>query len=103
MQFYSLNKQSPDVNFKDATINGQAPDKGLYFPITIPQVRKELIDNIENISNEEIAFEVIKPYVGNTITENELYSIVKETVNFSIPLVKVTDDNFSLELYHGPT
>ena len=103
MQFYSLNKQSPDVNFKDATINGQAPDKGLYFPITIPQVRKELIDNIENISNEEIAFEVIKPYVGNTITENELYSIVKETVNFSIPLVKVTDDIFSLELYHGPT
>ena len=103
MQFYSLNKQSPDVNFKDATINGQAPDKGLYFPKTIPQVRKELIDNIENISNEEIAFEVIKPYVGNTITENELYTIVKETVNFSIPLVKVTDDIAALELYHGPT
>jgi threonine synthase len=103
MQFYSLNKQSPNVNFKDATINGQAPDKGLYFPETIPQVKKELINNIENISDEAIAFEVIKPYVGNAITEDDLYNIVTETVNFSIPLVKVTEDIFSLELYHGPT
>ena len=103
MQFYSLNKKSPNVNFKDATINGQAPDKGLYFPKTIPQVKKELIKNIENINNEAIAFEVIKPYVGNAIAEDDLYNIVTETVNFSIPLVKVTDDIFSLELYHGPT
>jgi len=103
MQFYSLNKKSTDVDFKTATINGQAPDKGLYFPKTIPQLRKELISNMENISNEDIAFEVIKPYVGNTISDNDLYDIVKETINFSIPLVKVTDDIFSLELYHGPT
>ncbi len=103
MQFYSLNKISPNVNFKDATVNGQAPDKGLYFPENIPQIKKELIANIENISNEEIAFEVIKPYVGNTINQADLFSIVKETVNFPIPLVKVTDDIFSLELYHGPT
>lgn len=103
MNFYSLNKQSPQVNFKAATINGQAPDKGLYFPEQIPQVKKELISNIENISNEEIAFEVIKPYVGDTISTADLFNIVKETVNFSIPLVKVTDTISSLELYHGPT
>jgi threonine synthase len=103
MQFYSLHKKSPSVNFKDATINGQAPDKGLYFPETIPQLKKEWINNIETISNEEIAFEVIKPYVGNAINENDLFSIVKETINFDIPLVKVTDNISSLELYHGPT
>jgi threonine synthase len=103
MQFYSLNKKSPSVNFKYATINGQAPDKGLYFPETIPQLKKEWIDNIENISNEEIAFEVIKHYVGNAINENDLFNIVKETINFNIPLVKVTDHISSLELYHGPT
>lgn len=103
MQFYSLNKKSPDVNFKDATINGQAPDKGLYFPHHIPQVSKELIANIESISNEEIAFEVIKPYVGDTIAENDLRRIASETVNFSIPLVNVNDSISSLELYHGPT
>lgn len=103
MQFYSLNKKSPDVNFKDATINGQAPDKGLYFPHEIPQVKKELIENIENISNEEIAFEVIKPYVGDTVSATDLHRIVSETVNFSIPLVNVNENIASLELYHGPT
>lgn len=103
MQFYSLNKKSPDVNFKDATINGQAPDKGLYFPHHIPQVNKALIENIENISNEEIAFEVIKPYVGETIGEDDLRCIASETVNFPIPLVSVNENISSLELYHGPT
>ncbi|NOT94109.1 threonine synthase [Ferruginibacter sp.] len=103
MNFYSLNKKSPNVNFKEATINGQAPDKGLYFPEIIPQVKNELISNIENISNEEIAFEVIQPYVGDSIVTNDLLNIVKETVNFSIPLIQVTNDIFSLELYHGPT
>ncbi len=103
MQFYSLNKQSADVNFKQATINGQAPDKGLYFPKTIPPLRKELLKDIENSSNADIAFEVIKPYVGNAIADEELYDIVKETINFPIPLVPVSEHIFSLELYHGPT
>jgi len=103
MNYYSTNKQSPPVNFKEATILGQAPDKGLYFPEIIPQVEKKLIDEIENLSNEEIAFNVIKPYVGNEIPDDKLFQIVTETVNFPIPLVKLTDEISSLELFHGPT
>jgi threonine synthase len=103
LNYYSLNKQSPIASFKEATILGQAPDKGLYFPESIPQVEKNLISNIENISNEEIAFRVIKPYIGNEIAEDELYHIVSETVNFPIPLVHVSDSISSLELFHGPT
>lgn len=103
MKYYSTNKQSPIVDFREATIKGQAPDKGLYFPETIPQVDKELIENIENYSNEEIAFRIIKPYVGGTIDDKKLKEIVSETINFSIPLAKVNDDIFSLELFHGPT
>ena len=103
MKYYSLNKQSPVVDFTAATIQGQAPDKGLYFPQTIPQVSKELIEKIENYSNEEIALEVIAPYIGDTIPKAELERIVNETVNFEIPLVKITEDIFSLELFHGPT
>ena len=103
MKYYSLNKQSPIASFKEATILGQAPDKGLYFPESIPQVDKDLISNIENISNEEIAFRVIKPYVANEIAEDELYRIVSETVNFPIPLVQVSENISSLELFHGPT
>lgn len=103
MKYYSTNKQSQIVDFKEATIQGQAPDKGLYFPETIPQVEKELIENIDKISNEEIAFRVIKPYVGNTITDEKLFQVVSETVNFPIPLVKVNESISSLELFHGPT
>jgi threonine synthase len=103
MKYYSLNKRSPVVDFATATILGQAPDKGLYFPDTIPQVSKTLIENIENYSNEAIAMEVIGPYIGDAIPKDVLERIVSETVNFEIPLVKITDNIFSLELFHGPT
>jgi len=103
MKYYSTNKNSELASFKEATIKGQAPDKGLYFPETIPQVDKGLLGNIEELSNETIAFNVIKPYVGNEIEEKDLLRIVSETVNFPIPLVKVNEQIFSLELFHGPT
>ncbi|WP_276502036.1 threonine synthase [Terrimonas pollutisoli] len=103
MKYYSTNKQSPLVDFKEAAIQGQATDKGLYFPESIPQLDKDLINSIENFSNEEIAFRVIKPYVGDTIPDEKLFQIVKETVSFPIPLVKVNDTISSLELFHGPT
>ncbi len=103
MQYFSTNKISSTVNFKEATINGQAPDKGLYFPEKIPVINKDLIKNIERYSNEAIAYEVIKPFVGDCISETILKNIVEETVNFSIPLIPVTENIFSLELFHGPT
>jgi threonine synthase len=103
MKYYSLNKQSPDVDFKEATIKGQAPDKGLYFPHTIPVHEPAFFDNIAQYSNEEIAFRLIQPYVGGTIPDDTLHTIVKETINFPIPLVRVNESIFSLELFHGPT
>jgi threonine synthase len=103
MQYYSLNKQSPNVDFKTATINGQAPDKGLYFPENIPQLSKEWFEDIANKTNEQIAYDVIQPYVGDAINVADLQEIVKETINFEMPLVKITDIIFSLEMYHGPT
>jgi threonine synthase len=103
MKYYSTNKQSALVDFKEAAIRGQAPDKGLYFPEQIPQVKKEIIDGIESLSNEEIAFNVILPYVEDTIPEDKLRQIVSETINFPIPLVQVNESIWSLELFHGPT
>ncbi len=103
MDYFSLNKKAQDVSFKEATINGQAPDKGLYFPKNIPQLNKEWLANIEKNSNEQIAFDVIKPYIGDCITAEDLYNIVTETINFTIPLKEITNSIFSLELYHGPT
>jgi threonine synthase len=103
MKYYSTNRQSPLVDFREAAIRGQAPDKGLYFPERIPAVSKELIDGMEDLSNEEIAFDVIRPYVGETIPDDNLRQIVNETINFPIPLVQVDERIWSLELFHGPT
>ncbi|MFT3751222.1 MAG: threonine synthase [Agriterribacter sp.] len=103
MKYYSLNNQSPEVNFKEATIKGQAPDKGLYFPKSLPKLGKSWVDSIDKKSNEDIAFDVIQPYTGEDIPEADLRRIVKETIDFSIPLVKVTGNIYSLELFHGPT
>jgi threonine synthase len=103
LKYYSTNKKSPLVSFKEATIKGQAPDKGLYFPESIPVLPEDLIKGIENISNEEIAFRVIRPFIGDEMPDEKLHEIVSETLNFPIPLVKVNETISSLELYHGPT
>jgi threonine synthase len=103
MKYYSLNRNSPDVNFREATILGQAPDKGLYFPEIIPVLPSAFIEKIEDYSKEEIAFEVIAPYVADSIPGDELKQIISETINFKFPLHQVTEEIFSLELFHGPT
>jgi threonine synthase len=103
MQYFSTNHQSAEVDFRQATINGQALDKGLYFPQRIPKLETSLISNIESYSNSEIAYQVMKPYVGDSIPEGVLRQILSETINFDIPLVAITENMFSLELYHGPT
>lgn len=103
MKYFSLNKQSPVVDFKEATILGQAPDKGLYFPERIPVHTTNFIDQLKNLSKEEIAFRVMEPFVGNAIPADELYRIVSETVNFPFPLKSIQPNIGSLELYHGPT
>ena len=103
MQYYSTNRESPKVDFKAATINGLAPDRGLYFPTTIPPLSPQLLKNLRNYSDTDIAFEVIKPYVGESIPVTKLRQIVEETISFPIPLVKVNDRISSLELFHGPT
>lgn len=103
MKFYSTNKKSPAVDFREATIKGQAPDRGLYFPEQVPSLPESFITGLKNKSKEDIAFTVIKPYVGESIPDEDLYRIVSETVNFDFPLVKVSDSAYSLELFHGPT
>lgn len=103
MNFYSLNKIAPNVTFKDAVIKGLAPDKGLYFPEKITSLNKEFLNHIENFSNKEIAFEVIKQFVADEIPEKELKEIIEETVNFDFPIVSIEENIATLELFHGPT
>ena len=103
MKYISLNHNSQPVNFKTALINGLAPDKGLYFPEKIINLPKKIIDNIKTIDDTELCYEVIKDYIGNDFTEDELIKIIQKTIDFKIPLKKVENSIFSLELFHGPT
>lgn len=103
MKYFSLNKQSPIVNFREATLLGQAPDKGLYFPERIPVHTPTFIEQLKNLSKEDIAFSVMERFVGDTIPAEELFRIVSETVNFPFPLKSIEENIASLELYHGPT
>jgi len=103
MNYYSLNKKAPNTSFKEAVVRGLAPDKGLYFPKSITPLSKEFFDNIETLSNTEIAFETIKQFVLPEIPEAELKRIVEETLSFDFPIVMLNDNISTLELFHGPT
>ena len=103
MKYYSLNHKSSNVSFKEAVVNGLAPDRGLYFPEEITPLSEEFIKNIGDYSNEDIAFKAIEQFVGNEIPKEVLQQIVVETINFDFPVVQVEENIGALELFHGPT
>ena len=103
MRYYSLNNSSPLSSFKKAVQNGIAPDRGLYFPEKITPISKDFIKNISDYSNEEIAYEVIKQFIGDEIPDTNLKEIIKKTISFDFPVVNLDENIGSLELFHGPT
>lgn len=103
MKFYSINNKAHKLGFGEAVIQGLSADKGLYFPENIPQLSKEFIQELPNISKEEIGMEVMRPFVSEDFSEQDLQRIVTETLDFDFPLKEVSSNIFSLELFHGPT
>lgn len=103
MLYFSTNNGSIRASFSEAVLKGQPDDLGLYFPEDVSRVSRELTNGLRAMSNAQIAFEVVRPYVGGTIPDDILLNICSETVDFPFPLVRVTDRIFSLELFHGPT
>jgi len=103
MIYSSLNNNSSKVSFKEAVISGLAPDKGLYFPEKIPKLQNSFIKNIEDLTEYEIAYESILPFIKSDIPKNELKKIIYETLSFKFPLIKISENIHSMELYHGPT
>lgn len=103
MKYYSLHHKSPISTFKNAVVQGLAKDRGIYFPDNITKLSNDFIENISDYTNHEIAYEVIKQFVGDEIPAEKLKEIIEKTVSFDFPLVKVDDNIASLELFHGPT
>ena len=103
MKYFSLNYNSKSTLFHNAVKRGLAPDRGLYFPETIPQLPQSFFNGIEKMSIPEMAYRVIKPYVGNKFLKEKLMEIVKETLDFDFPIIDITDNIAALELFQGPT
>lgn len=103
MNFYSLHKNAPVVSFKDAVINGIAPDKGLYFPESIPPLPPFFFDRIEEMPHTDIAFTAIRPFVTQDIPDTILREVLEMVLDFDFPVVPIEDRVGSLELFHGPT
>ena len=103
MKFYSLNSYPKTVCFKEALLNSLAPDKGLYFPLKIPKLSENFTSNFHNNSRVSIALELIYPFLESEIESNDLALILEDTLSFEFPLVRLDENTYILELFHGPT
>ena len=103
MLYRSLNGHHKKVNFETAVKNGLAEDGGLFFPEKISPINNEFIKNLDKYSNIDIAHEVIKQFIGDSINEKDLKEILSNTVDFDFPLIDLGNNIYSLELFHGPT
>ena len=103
MKYYSTNKQAPLATLHEAVVKGLAGDRGLYMPESIKVLPQSFYDNICEMSFQEIAFAVAQAFFGEDVAEDDLRNIVYDTLSFDCPVAKVTDDIYSLELFHGPT
>lgn len=103
MKYYSTNKKAPLASLHEAVVKGLAPDKGLYMPEKIKKLPQDFFDNIENMSFQEIAYRVADCFFGEDVDAESLKKIVYDTLAFDVPAVKVEENIYSLELFHGPT
>ena len=103
MKYYSTNHQVSDATLQEAVVKGLASDKGLFMPYEIKALSQSFYDQIENLSFQEIAYQVADAFFGEDIPAETLKQIVYDTLNFDAPVVKVKENIYSLELFHGPT
>ena len=103
MQYYSTNGKAPLATLEEAVVRGLAPDKGLYMPQEIRPLPQEFFDNIENMSFQEMSYQVAHNFFGDDVDAESLREIVFDTLAFETPIIRVEDNIYSLELFHGPT
>ncbi|MBK8148916.1 MAG: threonine synthase [Acidobacteria bacterium] len=103
MQYFSTNRKSPHASFREATLNGQPDDRGLYFPERIPKLSDDFWSRFGAMDKASVAFEVIRPFVAGEIADERLFEICSETVSFDFPLVRIDERISTLELFHGAT
>ena len=103
MKYYSTNGQAPMADLRKAVVKGLAEDRGLYMPERLPALPRSFFDNIQDMTFQEVAFEVANAFFGEDIPADDLRRIVNDTLSFDCPVKQVEKDIWTLELFHGPT
>lgn len=103
MFFYSTKNKKEKVDFKTALFKGLPDDNGLYMPLRFNKLPKSFFNVIETMTLPEIAYNVAKNILTNSIDDADLVSIIKNSINFPAPLVPLNESTQILELFHGPS
>jgi threonine synthase len=103
MQFYSTNNPTLRVDLKEALFKGLPDDNGLFMPVDIPKLPDHFIKNIEQYSLQEIGFTIANTLLTDSIPTDDLRNIIEDAINFPAPVVPITEDIYTLELFHGPS
>jgi len=103
MNYYSTNGKAPIADLRKAVVKGLAEDRGLYMPERIEKLPKAFFDNIQDMSFQDIAYNVASNFFGEDVEPDALQDIVYDTLSFDCPIVDITENIYTLELFHGPT
>ena len=103
MKYYSTNGKAPLADLQKAVVKGLAEDRGLYMPENIYKLPQAFFDNIQDMSFQDIAYNVAVSFFGDDVDPDGLQDLVYDTLSFDCPIVKVEDNIYTLELFHGPT
>ena len=108
MRYVSTRGRAPDLSFEDAMLTGLARDGGLYVPTDVPVMAAGDIAALAGLSYEEVAFRVMRPFIGDTFTDAEFGDIIARAyAGFGhaarAPLKQLQPNHYLLELFHGPT
>ena len=103
MKYYSTNGKAPVADLEKAVVKGLAEDKGLYMPERIVKLPKAFFDDMPKMTFQDIAYNVAANFFGEDVDMDGLQELVYDTLRFDCPVVKVEENIYSLELFHGPT
>lgn len=103
MKYYSTNRKASDATLEEAVVKGLAADRGLYMPHNIRILPASFYEQIDQLSFQEIASQVADAFFGEDVPAETLRQIVYDTLSFDVPVVRVKENIYSLELFHGPT
>lgn len=103
MHYYSTNRQAPLASLQTAVVDGLAVDRGLYMPERIPVLPASFFETIDQLDFQAIAHQVAAAFFGDDVEAATLKELVYDTLTFDTPVVNVTGQTYSLELFHGPT